>query len=591
MDISGLSGIIFSMHIPAENTMFVLAVLLTFGVVCGLLAKRLHLPSVTGQILAGIVLGPSVLHVFGHDAVTGLRPVIHFALSLIAVDVGTHLHLRRLRNSFRRLGFLLIFEVTITPFLVYLALVYGARQDWAFGILFGALAISTAPATVLAIVKETRAKGVYVRTLIAAVALNNMACIALFEMAHTVVTVTLDPTGSISTGTVLLAPVLQLLGAMAIGGCLGLALILGSKHVIHIEQLTTVSIIAIFFTTGVADYFGVSNLLACLFLGVTMVNFAPEKEEIGHRVFVNFEPAILAVFFTLAGLELDFDFLATGWVLVALFVVARLVGKIAAGVVSMHLAGGTENVRRYIGFGLIPQAGVAVGLLLDVQDNPVLHEAASLILAVGVAGVAINEIIGPVLVRIGLARSGNMGMDRARLIDFIHEENIVTDFYAETKEDAIRQLADLMIRSHGLQIDREDFVLDVLQRESLMSTCIGRGLAVPHGGIDGESQIVGVMGISRAGLPFGTPDGLPLRCMVLLASPAEHRQRHLDVQAMLARSIGADWSLQLQLYNAKTPAHVYEILHAEEFEDFNYFLDENENPPARIGQATDTAGS
>ncbi len=248
------------------------------------------------------------------------------------------------------------------------------------------------------------------------------------------------------------------------------------------------------------------------------------------------------------------------------------------------MAGGTENVRRYLGYGLIPQAGVAVGLLLDVSNNPVFGETASLILAVGVAGVALNEIIGPILVRFGLSRSGNLGKDRARLIDFIHEENIVTDFSAETKEDAIGQLADLMISSHGLQIDRDEFVADVLHRERLMSTCIGRGLAVPHGRIDSEDRIVGVMGVSRRGLPFGTPDGLPLRCMVLLASPPGERRRHLEVQAVLARSIGADWGLQLQLYNAKSPAHVYEILHAEEFEDFNYFLAEDGDPPAPPGQ-------
>ena len=568
-----------TMHIPAENSMFILAVLLAFGAVCGQLAKRLHLPSVTGQILAGVLLGPSVLHVFGHDAVEGLRPVLHFALSLIAVDVGTHLHFRRLRNAFKRLGVLLILEATLTPMLVYLALVFGARQDWTFGILFGALAVSTAPATVLAIVKESRSKGVYVRTLVAAVALNNIACIMLFEMAHTAVNVTLDPGSGISTAGVFLAPLIQLLGAAAIGGCLGVALILGSKHVIHIEQLTTVSIIAIFLTTGVADFFGVSNLLACLFLGVTMVNLAPEKEEIGHRVFVNFEPAILAVFFTLAGLELDFAFLKTGWILVALFVVARFAGKVLSGILAMRLAKGTDNVRRYLGFGLIPQAGVAVGLLLDIQDNPAFAETASLILAIGVTAVAVNEIIGPILVKVGLSRSGNLGKDRARLIDFIHEENIVTDFYAETKDDAIGQLVDLMISSHGLQIDRDELVADVLARESLMSTCIGRGMAVPYGRVEANEKIVGVMGISRRGLPFGTPDGLPLRCMVLLASPPEERERHHEVQAVLARSIGSDWSLQLQLYNAKTPAHVYEILHNEEFENYNYFLEENEEPP------------
>ncbi|MFT5233957.1 MAG: PTS system fructose-specific IIC component [Candidatus Krumholzibacteriia bacterium] len=564
------------MNIPADNPMFALAVLLSFGAVCGQLAKLIRLPSVTGQIVAGVILGPSVLHVFGHDAVVGLQPIVHFALSLIAVDVGTHLHLRRLRNSVQRLGVLLLLEVTITPLLVFLALVFGARQDWTFGILFGALAVSTAPATVMAIVKETRSKGVYVRTLVTAVALNNLGCIAMFEMAHTAVNATLDTSGAITTSSVMLAPLIQLVTAFVIGASVGGALILGSKHVIQVEQLTTVSIIAIFLTTGLADYFGVSNLLACLFLGMTMINLAPEKEEIGHRVFANFEPAILAIFFTLAGLELDFGFLATGWLLVALFVVARFAGKITAGVLAMRLARGTQNVRRYLGFGLIPQAGVAVGLLLDVQNNPLLAEKASLILAVGVAAVAINEIIGPILVRYGLSKSGNMGQDRARLIDFIHEENIVTDFHAETKEDAIRQLTELMISSHGLQINPDDFVADVLERESHMSSCVGNGLSIPYGEVEGTEDIVGVMGISQDGLPFSTPDGLRLRCMVLMAVTSEGRRRRVEIQGVMARAIGFDWSLRHQLYAAHTPAHVYEILHAEEFEDHNYFLEESE---------------
>jgi PTS system fructose-specific IIC component len=558
--------------LPSDNALFVLAVLLVFGSLGGWLAKKIHLPSVTGQILAGIILGPSVLHVFSHEAVHGLNPIIHFALGLIAVDVGTHLHIPRMRNAFKRLGSLLLLEITLTPFLVYLGLVYIGRQDWTFGMLFGALAISTAPATVLAIIKESRAKGVYVRTLIAAVALNNIACITLFEMSAAAVKVTLDPT-STSTLDVLVAPLVQLGGAALLGGAVGLALVLATKHVIQAEQVTTVSIISIFLTTGIADYLGISNLLACLFLGVTIVNLAPEKEEIGHRVFANFEPAVLAVFFTLAGLELDFGFLASGWLLVMLFVLTRGIGKIWSGVIAMRLAGGTRNVRRYLGMGLIPQAGVAVGLLLQMREKEVFEPISSLLLAIGVASVAINEVIGPITTKIGLARTGEIGKDRPRLIDFIHEENIVTDFQARTKEEAVSKLVDRMITTHGLTVNRQEFIDDILERETLMSSCIGRGLAVPHGNLPEGEKLVGVMGISRQGMPFGTPDGLPLRCLVLLAAPPDQRDRHQEVQAVLARNIGANWSLQLQLYHAKSPAHVYEILHAEEAEDFNYFLE------------------
>ncbi len=90
--------------------------------------------------------------------------------------------------------------------------------------------------------------------------------------------------------------------------------------------------------------------------------------------------------------------------------------------------------------------------------------------------------------------------------------------------------------------------------------------------------MVGVMGVSARGLHVDTPDGRPLHCVVLLATPRGERERHLAVLAALARTVGANPAIQQQLYNAKTPAHVYEILHVEEMEeDFNYFLDDEDS--------------
>jgi mannitol/fructose-specific phosphotransferase system IIA component (Ntr-type) len=107
-----------------------------------------------------------------------------------------------------------------------------------------------------------------------------------------------------------------------------------------------------------------------------------------------------------------------------------------------------------------------------------------------------------------------------------------------------------------------------------MSTCVGRGLFLPHAEVPDVPNLVGVMAISRDGLSFDTPDGLPVHCITLIVVPPEQRPRHLEVLAALARSIGSDPDIQTQLYHAKSPAHVHEILHAEEFEDYNYFLEE-----------------
>jgi len=354
----------------------------------------------------------------------------------------------------------------------------------------------------------------------------------------------------------------------------GALLILATRRVVRPDRLATASLIAILLTSGLADLFGISTLLSCLFLGVALANLTPEKEEIGHAVFANFENAILSVFFTLAGMELNFGYAAIGGVVALVMVAARFAGKLISTRWAMRLAGATARVRRYLGLALIPQAGVAVGLLFVIKEDPTFASIADLLLAVGITSVLINEIIGPVLTRWALVRSGDYGMDRARLMDFIHEENITTDLRASTMTEAIAQLTDLLIRSHHLEIDRDQFLESVLAREELASTCIGAGLAVPHGQLPSGSPMVGVMGISRHGLPFGeTPDGNPLHSIVLLGTPAGEGERHLEVLAALSRAV-ADYNIRLQLYNARSPAHACEVLMAEELEDINYFYED-----------------
>jgi len=142
-------------------------------------------------------------------------------------------------------------------------------------------------------------------------------------------------------------------------------------------------------------------------------------------------------------------------------------------------------------------------------------------------------------------------------------------------EEAIEELVDLLIRSHHLSIQRKPLLQSVLQREREISTCIGAGLAIPHGIIESGKQMVGVMGISRKGFAVVTPDGEPVHCVVLLATPPSMRERHLEVLAALAQAVGTDRNIRNQLFRARSPAHAYEILHAEEAENFNYFLEQD----------------
>jgi PTS system fructose-specific IIC component len=160
--------------LPLADPLFTLAIVIAAGVASAWLARRLRLPGITGQILAGVLIGP-VLRLFDPDAVHGLQPLTHFALSLIAVTIGAHLNLKRLRNAGRRLAFLFVLEATVTPVLVFGSMLLVPNMEWEPAALLAAMAVSTAPATIVALVKETRSRGVFVKTLVAAVALNNVS--------------------------------------------------------------------------------------------------------------------------------------------------------------------------------------------------------------------------------------------------------------------------------------------------------------------------------------------------------------------------------------------------------------------------------
>jgi len=553
--------------------LLVLAMILVAGVSAGALARRFHLPSVTGQILAGVCIGP-LLGAFDHDTVVNLAPFTSFALGLMAVAVGSHLNVARLANAARRLVILLVCEAVITPVLVFGTVMLTGSAAWSTGLLVATIAISTAPATILSIVKETRSKGVFVKTLVAAVALNNIACILLFEVAHTVALTSIDAASSASA-SIWLEPLKTLGLALALGGGMGVILVLATRRVVRTDRLSTFSLIAILATAGLASQLEASALLSCLFLGVALANLSPDKEEIGHEVFDNFETAIFAIFFVLAGMELDFSYVREAGVLALLVFGARAGGKLFAANVAMRAAGATDRVRKNLGLALLPQAGLAVGLMLLVtEDGRFPDEVRGLILAVVLTVVMLNEILGPVLARIALARSGDLGQDRPRVIDFIHEEHIVTDLQAETVEDAIEQLAGVIIRTNNLQADKETLLASALAHEARGSTCLGEGLSVPHADLAEGETIVGAIGISRRGLPFATPDGEPVHCMVLLATPPSQRNHRLEVMAAFAKAILSDRSIETQLYRAKTPAHAYELLHHEAAEDFNRFLED-----------------
>lgn len=560
--------------LPDADPLLILAIVIVAGVAGGWLARRLRLPGITGQILIGVLIGNQGF--FAPDAIHGLEPLTHFALSLMAVTVGAHLSLKRLRNSLRRLLLLLVFEATLTPLLLFGALSLLPGVGWSQALLLSAIAVSTAPATIVSIVTEMRARGVFVKTLVAAVALNNVACIVLFEVARVLVGMEHLPLAEGGLAAALMAPLRQVGLALLFGGVAGGMMQVLQRFAVRPETISTAGVLAILLTSGLSDHFGVSALLSCLFLGVVETNLTPAREKLVDTLFSDFHPAIMAVFFTLAGMELDLQLVRTAGLVGVVFFFARAGAKLLSVRLAMNLARATDKVRRFLGMALLPQAGLAIGLVLIVQDDPALDGHGDLkqsLLAVVLTVVTLNELIGPLCTKWALERSGEVGRDRRRLLDFIREENILVDFHAQTYREAIEKLVDHMIRSQHLAIDRATLLSTVLEREAQAPTTLGGGLAVPHAILPDGHPPVGAMGVSSRGLAFETPDGEPVHCIVLLGTSRDHNERHLQILATLARALGTDPWIQDRVFHATTAAHAAEVLHGEESEHFNVYLE------------------
>jgi mannitol/fructose-specific phosphotransferase system IIA component (Ntr-type) len=260
---------------------------------------------------------------------------------------------------------------------------------------------------------------------------------------------------------------------------------------------------------------------------------------------------LFAGFYTLAGMRLNFATVLPMLGLVALFFFSRLAGKSLGAYVAMKAAGATDKVQRYLGLALMPHGGVAVGLILLVQGDPKLAAVQDTIVAVGLAALAVNQLLGPSATRFSLAQAGEAGKDRPRLLDFLTEQRIITGLNQATKREVIEKMSEHLYATTELPVEKGEFVDRVLAREDEASTCLGEGFMIPHAILPEGEQIRGVLGLSTKGLDLGASDGHLVHAVVLLATPDVDRQRHLEILAAFASAITRNASLREQLYHPR----------------------------------------
>lgn len=582
------------MNFTPDDTLYHLALVLIAGIVGGELVGRIGLPKVTGWIGTGILIralddwhGP--LTGLGDDTVANFRPYMSFVLGYIGFTVGAALHFASLRNAGKRLGLLLLGEATVTPTVVALSLYFIGKwmapeeMTARACLLLAAVAVAGAPGTTVLVVQEARARGILTRTLIAAVALIDMVAVAVFAFIASYLAEGSGGDGPWhATWQVAFSSVLRefavAISVAAVGSFISLLLL---RTVVGPAFLGPLMVAVILVAWGGAAGFGASGILACTFAGIIITNVRHDTVRSAEAYLHSIGGALFAAFYTFAGMNLDFSLVLKALGLVVLYFVARFIGKYAGAFAAMSLADVPDRVRNNLGVALLPHGGVAVGLILFIQTDPRFTDVAATVTTVGLAALAINQLVGPSAARVALSKAGEADKDQPRLLDFLDEHHISVNVSGDTKSDVIRSLAaQLYSTKVKPSIPQEEFIQKVLEREEVFTTCLGEGLMIPHAILGEGEEITGILGISSRGLNLGAPDKQPVHAILLLATPETDRDRHLEVLAAFAKIITSDVNHREQLYHARSAAHAYDVLHADEAEDINYFL---EDAMARAG--------
>lgn len=378
-----------------------LCVMMLAGFLVTRITKRLKLPNVTGFIIAGILIGPSVLGVVPENIIGGMGFISDIAMTFIAFAVGKFFTTQVLKKDGKKVLKITLFEVVITAVLMILMLKLTFNLEWSVTLILAVLSIATAPASTMMIINQYKAKGSYVETLLQVIAYGNVICLFLFGIMSSIINAT--SIGYIGAWDIIL-PIVYNLGSMLLGFIFGI--ILGKLLAVKTRSsdnrliLLVAMLLAL---AGICSLFDISAHIACMIFGATYVNYT--KDNNLYSELNKFTPPIMSVFFVLGGMNLSLSSLGVVGLVGVVYTLARLVGKYTGTFVGCMVAKTPPVYKKYLGLSLVPQAGVTIGLAFLAQRILPL-ELGNTVMTIILASSVLYELIGPACAKTSLVLAG-----------------------------------------------------------------------------------------------------------------------------------------------------------------------------------------
>jgi len=365
--------------------------------------KKANLPHVTGYLIAGLLIGPYCFKILPSHVVEKFAIIPDIALAFIAFSIGAEFKYSFLKEAGKVPIIIAIFEGLGGSAFVILALIL-TGYDPAFAIVLGAIASATAPAATLMVVRQYQARGPVTDTLLPVVALDDIVAIVSFNIAVAAARA-INNVESVPLAATILDPIVEIGGAVLLGALMGICL----NAIINLFTDSSLQLAAsvgvVLLCSGIAQQIGASQLLACMIMGAFVVNLSSKSAEVFAEV-NQFTPPIFMLFFFTSGANLNITILPAVGVIGIIYIIFRVIGKLVGTMMGAYLTHAETKVKKYLGFTLVPQAGVAIGLAAMAMK--VVPAYGPQIQTIVLAATVIYELIGPVITKIALQKAGEI---------------------------------------------------------------------------------------------------------------------------------------------------------------------------------------
>ncbi|MBR4942840.1 MAG: cation:proton antiporter [Clostridia bacterium] len=413
------------------ESLLIISISLLAGLMLSRLAKLLKLPAVTAYLVAGILVGPYCLGAFGvkglgftsMEEIERLSILCDVALGFIAFSIGNEFRVSQLKKIGKQATIVGIFQAVATTVLVDVALIalhfaMPEKLPLEAAIVLGAIASATAPAATLMVVKQYKAKGPVTDILLPVVALDDAVGLVLFAVSFGVAKAI--GAGAVSIVSVLVEPLLEVILSLGLGAIMGFLFHFCERFFHSRSKRLSVSVAFVFMTIALSmlkfEIGGVhvafSSLLVCMMLGTVFCNVCDFSEELMERV-DRWTAPLFVIFFVFSGAELELSVFTDFMVILIgiVYILSRSAGKYSGACLSSKWAKCDDNIVKYLGITLLPQAGVALGMAMKAQ---VLGgEIGLLISNITLFAVLIYELVGPMLTKIALTKAGDINPEGA----------------------------------------------------------------------------------------------------------------------------------------------------------------------------------